>query len=90
MRTDTIIISKSNDKTETFDIVAYGTNFKLDIVETCADYEAYIYAPAYSIKELMFGCPKEQQTKAEYMDIVAGNLINGNEYILNYMEEYMN
>lgn len=75
----------SNYKTEAY---SFGVDFIVDIVETTDCYEAYLYEKHCSIKDLIFGMPKEQQSKKEFINIVEANLLNDN-YINDYKEEFM-
>ena len=48
--------------------------FLVDVVETENDYEAWIYRKGDGIKNLMFGCPKTQQSYSEFIELVMYNL----------------
>ena len=63
-------------KTANFTTVTYdiGGGFYVDIVSKNNLYEAWIYHEDYGQKELMFGCPKEQQSYSEFVEIVYGNI----------------
>lgn len=70
--------------TKKIDVYTNG-EFTIEVDESGECYEAYIYRNGYGIKELMFGLPKEQQTKEEAIDII---LANFEEYAADYDEEY--
>lgn len=62
---------KTNFRTETYDI---GGGFYVDIVTKNDIYESWIYHEDYGQKELMFGCPEDQQSYSEFVDIVQENI----------------
>lgn len=76
------VLNKSSNQTETYSVGYKG--YKVDIVTTKNSYEAWLYCGLYSIKSLMFGVPKEQQSKEKFLNIVKANL---NEYIDIYEKE---
>lgn len=71
-------MKKTEIKTTTY---SYTKEYLVDVVETDEDYEAYIYTAENVFKLLMFGCPKEQQTKSEFLDVVDANM---DEFITEY------
>lgn len=46
----------------------------IDIIETRDIYESWIYSKDNSTKYFMFGCPKNQNTKADFVEMVENNL----------------
>ena len=50
-------------------------------------YEAWLWKNGCGHKMFMFGMPTEQQSLEEFVDIVDGNLVMGNEYLKSYEEE---
>lgn len=64
-------MKKVNFRTETYDI---GGGFYVDIVTKNDTYESWIYNDDYGQKEIMFGCPKEQQSYGEFVDLVHANI----------------
>lgn len=76
-------MKKTNIKTETY---ALTGGFMIDIVTTDATYEAFLYHKKCGVKDLMFGCPKEQQPYEDFLELVE---INADEYISDYAGEYM-
>lgn len=69
-----------NIKTETY---KYNNVIWVDIVETENEYEAYIDNHDYDTKWYIFGIPKKQQTKEEFIEIVEYNIP---EYLDKYEE----
>lgn len=49
-------------------------DYLVDIVTTPTTYEAWICHKGYGTKNLMFGMPKDQQTRFEFMQIVEANI----------------
>ena len=71
-------MKKTDVKTTTY---TYTKEYFVDIMEDDENYGAYLYDKDSCIKMLMFECPKEQQTKEEFFEIVKAT-IDG------YIEEY--
>lgn len=46
----------------------------IDIVESRDTYEAWLQHRRFGVSELMFGMPKEQQTRDEFMECVSAVL----------------
>lgn len=78
-------MKKTNIITETYRLSLFD-GFLVEIEETESEYAAYLYHEEYGIKMLMYGMPKEQQSKAEFMEIVEYSV---DDYIQCYVEEYM-
>ena len=57
----------------------------IDIVETSGEYMAYIQIDTCGIKSLMFGAPKEQQSKDYFIQLVEANL---SDYADSYYDEF--
>jgi len=68
-------------------ITRYSLNegFYADIVETADYYEAWLGREPVGVQSLMFGCPKAQQTRKEFLDLV---LWNYGDYAEMFCEEY--
>ena len=66
----------------------------MDVVETANSFDAWLYHSRCGSKKLMFGVPKEQTysgkrtSKEEFLIMVRNNLLLNN-YMGNYLEEYM-
>ena len=56
-------------------------DYLVDIVTTKEDYIAWIYKDSIGKKDLMFGCPKDQQSYFEFYEIVKAN-------VTDYMDLY--
>lgn len=74
-------MKKTEIKTTTY---SYVKEYLVDIVETENDYEAYVYSKDNCYKIFMFGCPKEQQTKDEFIDMVKASM---DDFISDYEHE---
>ncbi len=73
--------------TTTYEVLG---DFRVDIVHNRADenssWEAYLYYKSYGVKDLMFGVSDKDETFAEFLELVIGNL---GDYIGYYYEEHM-
>ena len=71
------------DKTTT---ETYNTDFgfKVDIVETTEQFEAWVYHSDYGIKTMMFGSGK--RCKEDFVQMVVGNLW---DYVKYYMDDVL-
>lgn len=78
-------MKKTNIKTATFELDQFS-DFLVEIEETATDYNAFLYHKEYAIKSLMFGMPKEQQSKKCFMQLVE---YNAPDYISIYISEFM-
>ena len=74
-------------KTPTTTTTYEHRGFLVDIVTTSDCYEAWICRKDYTVKTLMFGVPKEQQTLDVFLEIVAANV---EKYGAAYDNEYAN
>lgn len=81
---------QNNTETYSTGIMADGSEFFIDIVTNYEEethlYEAWLYLCNYDVKEYMFGCPIEQQTKHYFMELVERNLY---DYIKIYIDDYV-
>ena len=89
------MMKPTNRNTQTYYV---EDGFYVDIVSFMNDahnrqLEAWLYHESYGIKMLMFGTeievPGGNNSYGEFADTVEFNLINGNNYISLYRDEYM-
>ena len=78
-------MENTNIITRTYSLSLFE-GFLVEIEETESEYAAYLYHEEYGIKMLMYGMPKEQQGKSEFMEIVEYSV---DDYIEVYVDEYM-
>jgi hypothetical protein len=78
----------TDQTTKTYEIHQEGIEegFRLDITDNGKVYDAFLYHKQYGTKSLMFGCPKEQQSYDDFLEIVRCNIL---EYIPDYITEHM-
>lgn len=60
-------------------------DYWIDIVELPNEFESWITHKNYGVSDLMFGCPKQQQTLDSFIDLVRCNLA---DYIALYKEDH--
>ena len=64
---------------------SYDDQYSIDITFDGETYEAWLYNNAYGVKDLMFGCPVEQQSFDYFLDMVENS---APEYIETYKDQY--
>lgn len=80
------MLKKANQKVTRYEYEsAYGLYY-VDIIETETDYEARITGERSGLSSSMFGVPKEQNHRKEFMSMVEVLL---DEYIENWEEELL-
>lgn len=75
------MIATSN-KTITY---VYDDEYMIDIVTTRTTFESWLYHKDYCAKMFLWGCPKDQQSYFEYMQLVKENIP---DYIEDYQREF--
>ena len=75
---------KKSENIKSIDVYDYDDEYCIDIITTNDTYEAWLYKNNYGMKSLMFGSPIQQQSKEEFLKIVA---INVDDYIPLYCDE---
>lgn len=80
----------NNIQTITFDVALPSVpGFRVDIIETPEEFEAWLYHINIGIKEFMFGSGKEQhKNRTDFCEMVEVNL-HSQGYIGDYINEYM-
>ena len=74
----------TNIKIDTYDVSDVKDGYMVDIVTTDESYESWIYHKDYVDKQLMYGCPRKQQSYEEFINLVEMGDLKG------YIEFYQN
>ena len=72
----------TSSKTMTY---MYDSDYMVDIVTDRASFEAWLYKKDYCAKMFLWGCPKDQQSYFEFMELVEENVP---DYIADYQREF--
>lgn len=80
------MLKKANQKITRYQYESEYGLYYVDIIETEDTYEAWITGERSGLSSLMFGVPKEQNQRKEFMNIVEALL---DEYIEMWEEELM-